>query len=705
LTNKEGSVPLPKQNRPRVTIFSLAAAVACLLACLVAPANAQPAGSEIQFQGVAVTLNPEGHEVTGESNLIYAAGAARRVTLRLAESARVRFVEIADRRSPFVFDGGVLSLDLPGKSAPLTVTISYSASFNDRVAGGPGAGEDPSYGVNGAITQEGSFLGDGAYWYPVPSQVPARRLLKVTAPAGTEAVSYGRRVSRETSGAVTRSVWEEARPVGALTLCAGPYRIEESSANGIPVYSYLYPGNSSLSSRYLEAAARYLVFYSELLGPYPFEKFAVVENYFPTGYGFPSFTLLGGTVIRLPFIVDTSLPHEIAHSWWGNGVEVDPREGNWCEGLVSYLADYYLKERRSPAEGREHRRQLLIDYASLVTPGNDFPLSRFTSRVDPSSRAIGYGKGAMVFHMIRNRIGDRAFFDALREVARERMYHSASWSDFVRAFSRSSGADLSPYMNQWLNRTGGPRLALSEVRERKEGGEWLVTGNIVQTPPLYDLPVPLRLQGEGAPVQQTVRVSGERTPFRISSSNRPRRVVLDPDAEVFRVLAPQEIPVTVNSLKGSRSLIGVITENCRCDRETFQNLLASLSQGGAPVYREKDLTGKEAAGHDLLFCGMPGQGVLTPSLPDGVEISAGSFSVAGERYQGPDALLLLVTKGQGEGRVSGVFHPLSQAAAALYAQKITHYGKFGYLAFAGGGNRAKGTLSGADGGVAVNFPR
>jgi hypothetical protein len=698
-------VPLPKQNCPLLSIFCLAAALACLLACLVAPAKAQPAGPEIQFQGVAVTLHPERHEVTGESNLIYAPGAARRVTLKLAESAKVRYVEIADRRAPFVFEGGALLLDLPEKSAPVPVTISYSATFNDQVAGGPGAGEDPSYGVNGAITREGTFLGDGAYWYPVPYQVPARRLLKVEAPAGTEAISYGRRVSRETSGAVSRSVWEEARPVGALTLCAGPYRIEETSANGIPVYSYLYPGNSSLSPRYLEAVARYLVFYSELLGPYPFEKFAVVENYFPTGYGFPSFTLLGGTVIRLPFIADTSLPHEIAHSWWGNGVEVDLREGNWCEGLVSYLADYYLKERRSPAEGREHRRQLLIDYASLVTPANDFPLSRFTSRVDPSSRAIGYGKAAMVFHMIRNRIGDRAFFDALRELARERMYRPASWSDFVRAFSRSSGTDLSPYMEQWLNRTGGPRLALAEVKERKEGKGWLVSGTIVQTPPLYDLPVPLRLQSDGAPVQETLRVTSERTPFRISSSGRPRRVVLDPDAEVFRVLTPQEIPVTVNSLKGSRSLIGVISENCRCDRETFQNLLASLSQGGAPVYREKEVTGKEAAGHDLLFCGLPVNGLLTPSLPDGVEITANSFSVAGERYQGPDALLLLVTKGNGEGRVAAVFDPLSQAAAAQYAQKITHYGKFGYLVFAGGGNRAKGTPAGADGGVAVSFPR
>lgn len=263
-------------------------------------------------------------------------------------------------------------------------------------------------------------------------------------------------------GAVSHSYWEEAWPVGGLSLCAGPYRIEERRVAGVDLYTYFYPDNASLASSYLDAATKYLNFYSDLFGPYPFEKFAVVENFFPTGYGFPSFTLLGSSIIRLPFIIDTSFPHEIAHSWWGNAIQVDQSEGNWSEGLVTYLADYLLKERRSAAEGRDYRMQFLTDYAALVATDNDFPLSGFTSRVDPASRAIGYGKGAMVFHMIRNAIGDRAFFGALREICRERLYRSATWSDFERAFSRSSGRDLSSFMKQWLTRPGGPRLALSK---------------------------------------------------------------------------------------------------------------------------------------------------------------------------------------------------------------------------------------------------
>ena len=115
---------------------------------------------------------------------------------------------------------------------------------------------------------------------------------------------------------------------------------------GVDLYTYFYPDNASLAARYLDAAARYLTFYSDLFGPYPFEKFAVVENFFPTGYGFPSFTLLGSSIIRLPFIIDTSFPHEIAHSWWGNAIQVDAERGELV-GRAGHLSGRLPAERET----------------------------------------------------------------------------------------------------------------------------------------------------------------------------------------------------------------------------------------------------------------------------------------------------------------------------------------------------------------------
>lgn len=665
---------------------------------LASQGNAAPTDERepaVERQEIAVTLMPPDHLLVGESTITFAPGT-RRVSLRLNPTARIESVSISGNKAPFSFSEGVLSLDIPGSAArgAVPVTVAYRGVFNDPLPQNPGSSEDPTYGVNGAITAQGTFLGDGAGWYPAPAALPHKRSVRVTAPAGTEAVTAGRRVSRGTEGAVSHSAWEEERPVNGLTLCAGPYRIEERRVAGLDIYTYFYPDNAALAPRYLDAAAKYLGFYIDLFGPYPFEKFAVVENFFPTGYGLPSFTLLGGSILRLPFIIDTSFPHEIAHSWWGNGIQVDLSEGNWSEGLVSYLADYLLKEKRSAAEGRDYRMQILADYAALVAPDKDFPLDAFTSRFDPTSRAIGYGKGAMVFHMIRKEIGDRAFFTALREVCRERLYQSATWSDFERAFSRSSGRNMSSFMHQWLTRTGGPRPALANVTRRREGQRWTVSGTIVQSPPFYELHLPLRLETAGSPVVENLAVSQRETPFSISSPVEPRHLFLDPDADVFRVLALSEIPVNVNSIKGSKQLLGVMTEGCRAKEETFRRLLESLGHEDAAVIRENELDGKRIQGHDLMFCGMPKQRSMLPPFPAGIAVNGTGFSLDKEAVSAPDGLLFLVLPfPQPSGRVAALYQPLSEAAAEQYTPKITHYGKYGSLVFTGGANRYKGTVA------------
>ena len=169
--------------------------------------------------------------------------------------------------------------------------------------------------------------------------------------------------------------------------------------------------DQALADRYLDATAQYIEMYRGLLGPYPYSKFALVENFWETGYGMPSFTLLGEQVIRFPFILTSSYPHELLHNWWGNSVFVDFAGGNWCEGLTAYLADHLFAEQRG--QGAEHRRAILQRVTSYVTPANDFPLSKFEGRYNAATEAVGYGKAAMVWNMLREKVGDARFVDAL----------------------------------------------------------------------------------------------------------------------------------------------------------------------------------------------------------------------------------------------------------------------------------------------------
>ena len=93
-------------------------------------------------------------------------------------------------------------MDIPKTAGhgAVPVTVAYRAVFNDPLPLHPGSSEDPTYGVNGAITTQGTFLAASAGWYPAPLSTPQQRSVRIAAPAGIEAVSAGRRLSRWTEG-------------------------------------------------------------------------------------------------------------------------------------------------------------------------------------------------------------------------------------------------------------------------------------------------------------------------------------------------------------------------------------------------------------------------------------------------------------------------------------------------------------------------
>jgi len=154
----------------------------------------------------------------------------------------------------------------------------------------------------------------------------------------------------------------------------------------------------------------------------------------------PSFTLLGSQVLRLPFLLRSSYPHEILHNWWGNSVYPDYDDGNWSEGLTAYLADHLGAEQRG--RGAEYRRGVLQKYSDYVSDDRDFALTQFRSRHGSSTEAVGYGKSAMFFHMLRLAMGDDSFRAGLSDFYAANTFKRAGYSQLRRSFERASGREL-----------------------------------------------------------------------------------------------------------------------------------------------------------------------------------------------------------------------------------------------------------------------
>ena len=306
---------------------------------------------------LTVALEPEAGRITVTDRLSLDDSRGASPTFQLRAGFELEAKGATLRRSLFARDG-VRSYELHRDPGATEVVLRYSGTV---------AADDahPEHGMPEAIvSKEGVYLDGASAWYPVFADAMVTFEMDVKLPPGWQAVSQGK---RDVADGPLR--WTERSPQDDIYLVAGPFHRYAAQAGAVSTEIYLLSPDQALADRYLGALARYLPVYERLVGPYPYAKFAVVENRWETGYGMPSFTLLGSRVLRLPFILDSSLPHELLHNWWGNGVYVDFREGNWSEGLTAYLSDYLVEEAKE--RGVQYRRGALQKYDSFAAERRD----------------------------------------------------------------------------------------------------------------------------------------------------------------------------------------------------------------------------------------------------------------------------------------------------------------------------------------------
>ena len=668
-----------------------------ILLVLLALATVSRAAGLHAHHNLRIELFPAAGKLAGIDDIKIKSAAAG--VLEFHISKRVSALKVAVNKKPrhFKFANGLIEVPLEPReqSSDVWVTISYEGIFDDPVPERPVNADNPGYGVTGTISEKGSFLLAGAGWYPELEGSRATYRLSVHAPQGLIAVTAGRSLGHKTDQGQTESTWEVDYPVQGLSLSVARYVVATKSVGRVTAATYLLPHNQDLAQSYLEATAGYIALYSDLFGPYPFQKFAVVENFFPTGFGFPSYTLMGGRVLRLPFIIHTSLGHEIAHCWWGNGVYVDYARGNWSEALTTYVADYLYKEMKSKQAAFDYRRQWLRNFTTLVRPENDFPLDRFTHRYNPVSKAVGYDKGAMVFHMIRRKLGEEAFWNALRDVYRDRLFQKTSWSDLRQAFEARGQHSLKEFFDQWIHGKNAPRFSMDNVQLVPSAGKWKVSGQIVQEDPPYAIALNLALEAGSEKITRKIEIAAKKTAFEMTSSERPRRLSVDPDSDIMRRLYRSEIPPAVNNLKGAPSVKIVLSNLLQPDlKKAAETLALSLGLKNYQFISESEVRQGQLAENDYLLIGQPEQRTLLPRLPKEVRIQPGSFTVNNTVYtENSDAFLGVFHHPFNDNRIAAVFIPSSKPFAGMVARKITHYGKYSYLAFQSGKNRAKGTWS------------
>jgi aminopeptidase N len=406
-------------------------------------------------------------------------------------------------------------------------------------------------GLPPMASTEGSFLPAASAWYPAPAALFSYRVT-VSVPGDQRVVVPGRLESEtlpRDPGDRYRAGFAFAHLASGIDLMAGPWIIGERivpRASGAPLRLRTYffrelDAIAGLSDGYLDDSRRYLDRYANEIGDYPFTEFSVVASPLPTGFAMPTLTYIGAEVLKLPFIRATSLGHEVLHNWWGNGVYVDYAAGNWSEGLTTFMADYAGKERDSAEAAREMRLAWLRDFAAAPGGGRE-TLASFRTRTHGAAAAVGYGKSAMLFVMLRDTIGEDAFRRGIRTFWEREQFRTASWSDLQAAFEHAAGRSLASFFDQWVNRAGAPAVTIADARAKVQAGKVRLTLAVLQVAPAYALRLPLEVVYRDRTEMHIIDIDRLRNVATTDVLTMPDGVRLDPALRVWRVLEPAQVP-------------------------------------------------------------------------------------------------------------------------------------------------------------------
>ncbi len=672
----------------------------CLLVGLslaaAAPRASAPAADRVAHHALSVTLVPATHQLAVTDTITWPSGDAAppstfllnaRLRITRAEPA-VEEVALGDvdaafgagtsARTPlkrYRFTAPAASATL-GYEGPMDFALSdpkeeYTRGFRDTI---------------GLVGPDGVYLAASSFWHPRFGDELVTFTMEAAAPEGWHLISQGNGTSRDASG---HARWDSAGRMDEIYLVGGPLHVYRDSAGAVEALVYLRQPDGSLANKYLGATAQYIEMYRSLIGPYPYGKFALVENFWETGYGMPTFTLLGSQVIRFPFILTSSYPHEILHNWWGNSVFVDYDSGNWCEGLTAYMADHLIQEQRGA--GDEYRRATLQKYRDYVKTGRDFPLSEFRNRFSAATEAVGYGKSLMGFHQLRRTMGDEAFRTTVARLAREFKGRRASFTDIQRIAESVSGKPLDWLFSDLVTRAGAPVL---EVKAgpgsvRADGAAFVVDGLLQQTQPgaPFIVDVPVVVQTAQGATTTMVRLDKAQAPFSIRVESAPLALYVDPRFDVFRRLDPRETPPSIGQIFGEPRILAILPSAApAAELDAWRALFAGWqSDAHAIEFRLDSETPDLPADRAVWIAGRQNRlAGRVLGAAQGLTATTTAVEVDGEKMALAGHTLVVVVRHPGsQEKAIGLLTVDPAAAFPGLGRKLPHYGKYSYLGFEG----------------------
>ncbi|HET9625160.1 MAG TPA: M1 family metallopeptidase, partial [Kofleriaceae bacterium] len=502
---------------------------------------------DLQHLALVIEVDPARRSVAGTASLRVAVIAPGLTSVELdAVELTIDRVAVNNATVAFRHNGKKLRVELAEPAAAgteLAISIAYRGS--------PRRGlyfiaPDEAYPNKPVQVWSQGQDEDSRYWFPCfdTPNVKATTEVTVSVPANLFAISNGTLVSDRTDGDRRTVHWRLDVPHSCylVTLAVGDFATIETKWRDVPVVYYVERGKEAAAERTLARTPEMLELFSTRFGvPYPYPRYAqvFVADFIFGGMENTSATSLTDTVLlderaAIDYDVDALVAHELAHQWFGDLVTCrDWGEGWLNEGFATY-SEYIWREHH---EGRDAADLELDEWGEMYF-GEDSGRYRRTIATKHYEEPIDifdhhlYEKGGCVLHMLRNLVGDAAFFPALAHYLGKHRHGVVESRDLARAMEEATGKNLDWFFSQWvIDGAGHPEL---DVAITWDPAAKLATVTVEQKQkvdartPLFRIPTKLRFRIDGEDRDVAIDIVDAKQAFHIKLDGEPSHAIFDP---------------------------------------------------------------------------------------------------------------------------------------------------------------------------------
>ena len=383
-------------------------------------------------------------------------------------------------------------------------------------------------------------------WFPA-SDIPNEKFTQeiyLTVDKKFKTLSNGLLVfSAENEDGTRTDYWKQSLPHSAYlaVIVVGDYKVVKDDWKGMEVSYYVEPRYEQYARDIFGKTPKMIEFYSNVLNyPYPWEKYSqILVRDFDVAYAMENTTAVTNhadfQLTRRELLDDDSeatIAHELFHHWFGDLLTAE----SWPnlplnESFATYGEVMWYEHAYGSDRGAYHLNTDLNSYLyQSASEQHDLIWFGMPDRGDMFD-SHSYSKGGCILHMLRNYLGDKAFYGGLSYYLKQNEFQSVEAHQLRKAFEKISGEDLNWFFNQWFFSQGHPELKIlysyDEVKKKQ-----IVTidqkQDLLETP-LYKLPIQIDVYYNGKVDSFQVVLDSVRQTFSFDIPTKPDLVNVDAD--------------------------------------------------------------------------------------------------------------------------------------------------------------------------------